>query len=319
MELFFLSPYAALVGLAIILPLMNFVVRERRRSRRRRAWKLPAPSALSVVADAGALLAIGALLALAAAQPVVEHKAARYARTDVEALVVIDTSRSMLATRAPDAATRFDRAKALVLAIRHRFPEIPIGLVSFTDRPLPHIFPTTDRTDFAQTLNDAIGIERPPPREQDFRVTDFTQLAPISTDRFFSDQVAKRVLVVLTDGESKSVVRESLSRNFQEANIHVVFVPFWNADERIFGDHGEVEQYRPSNDAFQELVLLARFLQAPVVLEENTTQLYRLLDQYFGNGTRVVAGTQRTATSLSGFAILLAGLPFSFLIFRKAI
>ena len=60
-----------------------------------------------------ALAAVPVLLGIAAAQPVLETTHVVPERTDVEAYVVIDVSRSMLAAAGPGEPTRFERAQDL--------------------------------------------------------------------------------------------------------------------------------------------------------------------------------------------------------------
>ena len=60
----------------------------------------------------GALVLAIALLGLAAAQPVVASPHQSAVRRDADVFVVLDTSRSMLASRAPETPTRFDRARS---------------------------------------------------------------------------------------------------------------------------------------------------------------------------------------------------------------
>ena len=70
------------------------------------------PSQLIVVA--------AALLGLAAAQPRLEWTSDKRVRDDAEAIVVIDTSRSMLARTSPRSQIRYARATAAALRFRSR-------------------------------------------------------------------------------------------------------------------------------------------------------------------------------------------------------
>ena len=101
---------------------------------------------------AAAIVATAALIAVAAAQPVIQHSTTRHERTDAEAYVVFDISRSMAASPAPRAPDRLARARAFALALRPRLASIPVGVASFTDRVLPHLFPTTDEGAFAAVV-----------------------------------------------------------------------------------------------------------------------------------------------------------------------
>ncbi len=106
----------------------------------------------------------GVLLGLAAAQPVFEWTSDRTVRTDAEAFVVLDVSRSMLAQRSLDEPMRIERAKKAATELRAALPDVPVGVASLTDRVLPHLFPSADQEVFEATLERSVGIEQPPPR-----------------------------------------------------------------------------------------------------------------------------------------------------------
>ena len=80
--------------------------------------------------------------------------------TDAEAFVVIDTSRSMLARSSPRSTIRYARARAAALRFRDAFADVPVGIASFTDRVLPHLFPSADDDVFVATLR-ALDRDRP--------------------------------------------------------------------------------------------------------------------------------------------------------------
>src|SRR2546423_621322 len=144
MSISFLTPRAALVGLAVVLPLAAFVIVELRSGRLRGELRLQAKRRVSHLPIVLSIVVFAALIAAASAQPVVERTATRYARTDAEAFILVDTSRSMLATEGPGKRTRFERAREAARELRAAIPEVPVGLASMTDRVLPHVFPTTD-------------------------------------------------------------------------------------------------------------------------------------------------------------------------------
>ena len=96
-------------------------------------------------------------------QPAIRTQTPRRQRTDAQAFVVIDTSRSMAARPSPTGASRLQRAKQLALAIGPQLGDVPVGVATFTDRVLPDLFPTSDRATYDSTVS-ALGIEDPPPR-----------------------------------------------------------------------------------------------------------------------------------------------------------
>ena len=182
-----------------------------------------------------ALAAVAALIALAATQPIVETERTVSERTDAEAFVLVDVSRSMLAAADAGAPTRLERARLVAEGLRQRVPQVPIGLLSLTDRVLPHLFPTTDGTVFVATLEQAIGIERPPPALFfSTRATSLNALEAIPARDFFEKTARKRLLVVLTDGESQDVTADLRRAYSRRPAIETYFVHLWDAEEGIY-------------------------------------------------------------------------------------
>ena len=97
MELSFLSPAGAVVALVAVVPLVALLLTELRARRVRAVLGLGAPGRLITVLLALSIAAAGLLVGAAAAEPVLERGSTRYERTDVNAWVVIDETRSMLA------------------------------------------------------------------------------------------------------------------------------------------------------------------------------------------------------------------------------
>ena len=228
------------------MPLAVLVLRERRARRLRRELGLRQPALRTQLPLALALVAVPVLLALAAMQPVVETTRTVRERTDAEAFVVFDVSRSMLAAAEPGSPTRLERAQALAEQLRAQLPEVPIGVLSLTDRVLPHLFPTIDENVFVSTVEKAIGIERPPPALYfSTRATSLGTLDAIPTRDFFSPSARKRLLVVLTDGESRPVDSDLRAAYSKGPPIEALFVHLWRADERIYETGVEEPGYRP--------------------------------------------------------------------------
>ena len=114
----FLSPLAGLVALLGLVPAR--CVRPRRgRAPGAGGARSASPSLGAARASfrSAALVAAAACLGLAAMQPVVSLDETRRVRTDAEALVVLDTTRSMLASATPGSRSRIERAKAVAAAL----------------------------------------------------------------------------------------------------------------------------------------------------------------------------------------------------------
>ncbi|MFN8187633.1 MAG: vWA domain-containing protein [Gaiellales bacterium] len=259
MSLTFLSPLAALAVLAVLLPLGALVRRERRYRRIRNVLALEAPYRRTHVPVAAALVVAFGLLAAAAAQPVVRVEGAVTMRTDAEAFVLIDTTRSMLASPAPDAPTRIRRAIDAASELRRALPDVPFGVASLTNRPLPHLFPTVDLAQFELVLRRAIGINRPPGTSKTpFLVaTDFQSLGAIATDNAFGPVSTKRLVILLSDGESGEYAARSIVRELRRGGVELIVVRLWSADERVWRADGTPEEYEPTSFTLPALAELA--------------------------------------------------------------
>ena len=102
------------------------------------------------------------------------------------------------------------------------------GIVSMTDRVLPHLFPTVDEAAFATTLRDAIGIERPPPEAIEPNATSCASLADLGTQGYFQPSTKTRIVVLLTDGECRPFDTAAVASALHGAKLLIVRV--WSAD-----------------------------------------------------------------------------------------
>jgi len=279
------------VCFAALLPLAALALGRRRAVRAAAAIGLPArrPGFGRPLVLVAACCAFG----LAAAQPALRRDDHRRERTDVQALFVVDVSRSMLASSGPTGATRLERARRAALELRAAIPQVPAGLAGLTDRALPYLFPTLDPRTFASTLREAVTIESPPPQQVARVATNFDALAALGTQGFFAPGLERRVCVVLTDGESSPFTRPGGCRT--------VVVHVWGADERIYRDGTAEAQYRPDEVA---PALAARL--GPVAREDDLGHARELLTAAAGDGpVREVRGSDRSTLELAPYAALV--------------
>ena len=251
MNVDFLTPSAGLVALAAVIPLAAWLVAEQRAAQARSVLRLAPPRRGTRALVPAALALAGGLLALAAAQPVLASRHASSVRRGGDVFVVLDTSRSMLAAPAPSAPNRFVRARAIARRLAAEAPSADVGLASLTDRVLPHLFPAGSRADFDATLEEAIGVERPPPASAEIgprlgRATSLGALADLATARFFAASPRPRVAVVLTDGESKPFDPDPVRRALARARVQLVLVRVWVPGDRVWTSGGTpASDYRP--------------------------------------------------------------------------
>jgi hypothetical protein len=314
----FLTPLAALFVLAAAVPLGALVLLERRASKIRRLLRVAGPGRRALAPVVVALVLLPALVAVAAAQPVVVRQRMVSERADAQAIVLFDTSLSMRAAGGPGRPTRLARAKRLALRLQQALADVPIGLASMTDRSLPNLMPTTDRTLFQRTVMQSIAVNRPPPSQQynAGRATSFDALIPLVESRFFAQGVQRRLLVVFTDGEASRispVLRLTLHRS-----VTPVFVHVWAPGERIF-QAGKVDpHYVPDAASTQALDDVARLTGAGRSYPErdftSVSHAAREAVGYAGTRTHVNAYAR---VALAPWFVLGGVLPLGFLFWRR--
>ena len=325
MTIDFLTPSGGLIVLAVLVPIAAFLAISRRAARMRRGLVLPEPPLRFRLVPLVAILAVAGLLGLAATQPLLQRSTSRSVRSDAEVLMVMDISRSMLAQRNPASPARLERAKGAADRLRASLPGVPVGIASMTNRVLPHLFPSADEEVFRATLERAIGIERPPPGSsfiaavQDTltNATSLASLAGVASQRFYSPAASRRLLVVLTDGESQRVSAPAVGRSLREAGIETVYLQFWAANERVF-TAGTPESYRANPAARSILDGLAAATQGRVYDESNVGAAVRRAREVLGSGpTRVEKDDRRQPLALAPYLAAAAFLPLALLLWRR--
>lgn len=319
MSLSFLSPLAALVALACLVPLGVLAAVRRTARARRRGVGLPEPARPALLVPLGLLLATALLLGLAASRPVLERTEPRHVRTDVEAIFVLDTTRSMLARSEPGATARIARAKAAAVRMRSALPGIPSGVSSLTDRMLPHLFPSPDEDTFRRTIDRSVGIERPPPAIG--LLTNATRLEALSaaaTRSFFSPTAARRLLVVLTDGESQPEQSPGIAALFRRPpRIRTIFVHTWEPGEKVFRGGVPEVAYRSDPAARAIVERLADQVDGEVFSATDLGAAIRAARRLAGTGPSVVQGERSWYVALAPYLVLAAALPLLALLWRR--
>ena len=317
MNVSFLTPVAFFFGLLAAVPLAVFVGRRRRADRIRAALGLGGGSGRSWVALAVSLAAVPVLVGVAAAQPVITSARTVPQRSDVEVFVVVDTSRSMLASSGTARPTRFERAQEDAVALQEQLRDIPLGLASFTDRVLPHLFPTVDQRVFRETTREALGIERPPPSTSfGTNVTDLDALGAVPTLAFFKPATTKRALVVFTDGESQAT--ETLATDFaSDPPIDVTFVRMGDASERIWESGVAEPGYVPVPNAAELLTAAATAVEGRVLDEGQVTEVAAAVRSAVGAGPTTPRRIEGNRQALMPYVALLTIIPLGFVLYRR--
>jgi hypothetical protein len=313
----FLSPWALAVGLLAVAGIAVLLVSERR-SRGIGAFLGLEPRPLwSVGIDVAALAGVGLLLGLAAAQPVVSQVRGTDGRTDAEAIVVFDITRSMLARKNATAPTRLERARDIAKRFRAELTTVPVGVSSLTDRLLPHLFPTVSTTTFTSTVDRAIRIEAPPPERRANRATAFGALADLGRQSFFADTARTRVAIVLTDGESIPFNLGELRGPLVSGRVSLYFVHLWDDEERVYDARQRPESYRPSPTSRPVIDRIVREVGGGVFSESDVEGAIDAVERRLGTGPVAPHGRELQAVSLAPYAAVAALVPLGLLLLRR--
>jgi hypothetical protein len=313
----FLTPADAVFVVAAAAPLAALLATERRAGRIRGALGLRAPARRTVVQAASALVLLPALVAVAAAQPVVVRQQLVKERGDAQAFIVIDTSESMRASSGRRAPTRLTRAKRIAARLQRALGDVPVGLATMTDRVLPDVMPTTDPSLFDRALAQSVGIDQPPPTQayKHDRATNFQALVPVLSSHFFSDAAKRRLLVVITDGEA--------SRDLELYGLGIghtlrpVFVHVWARGEHIYR-RGRVDPFYVADPSSAALLRRAAEVSSGSVFDESQLgSLVKTAKHAVGSGKAESHVNAYARIALAPWVALAGVLPLGFLFYRR--
>jgi hypothetical protein len=313
-----LTPSAALVAIAALLPLAAAVAGAARAGHVRRALGLQPARRRALAARLVPGAAAVVLLGGAAAQPALRHGSGHRVRAEVQVLFVLDTSRSMAASATPTSSTRLARAAAAAKMLRAEIPDVEAGVATLTDRVLPNLLPVADGAAFDATVDDAIGIEAPPPRVSTIRATTYEALNSIRSGNVFARRASRRIVVLLTDGESQQFNGPAIGRGL--AGIRLLAVRFWSPRESIYGTGGAADAaYRPDPVGAELLDELAVAMRGRVFDESRLGSAASVLHGLAEAGPTVEAPTGRPRTTpLAPYVAALALLPLAYVARRRA-
>ena len=305
-SLVFLTPWAALVTLAVLVPLVALAAALRRERHARRVLGLAEPPGSGRPGTVAAVVCALVLLGVAAAQPAIRTTTGLQVRTDAEAIYVIDTSRSMLASATPQSATRIKRARTAAVKLRRSLEDVPSGVATLTDRVLPDLFPDARADVFERTVDGAVRVDNPPPQSDAPTATSLGALSVLGTQNFFSPSAKRRLIVVFTDGESRPYPLGDTARALRRgAGVKTLFVHVGSPGEAVFGTDGRPENgYHADPGSGVGLATLAEATGGHVVQAGSIGAAARLARTALGDGpTRREGLTERTRTLAPWFAL----------------
>jgi hypothetical protein len=319
-ELDFLTPLGALAALTVAAPLAALVAAGRRGERARVAIGLPASIGRTLTPVAAALLLVGGLVGTAAAQPVLRSRDEVSVRTDAALWVVIDTSRSMLASTSRQGRRRIERARQLALQVRAALPNVPVGVASLSDRVLPHLFPSSDPAAFGRTVETTIRAGNPSPIAGGRLGTDLTAIAAVPRLGFFESAHRRRALLVLTDGESAAVAASTLTAAFRGSQrTALVVVHIGAVGEKVYDHHGLPEPaYRPIANAATMVQQIAATAGGRSLAEADAAAAPGVLRSALGaRGPTAERRHDQGRRPLAAYVLAAAALPLGWLLRRR--
>jgi hypothetical protein len=315
----FLTPWAALVAVLVVAPLLAYVVGERGRRRVTAVLHLREPSLWWRGSVAVAITAVAALLGLAATQPTLVRQVKQDVRSDAEAWFVLDTSLSMAASRNPGAPDRLTRSRLLAQRLRGDLKDVRVGLASITDRAMPHLFPSADRSTFRAALWRSMGIERPPPSDGfSVLITTLGSLSRLATDNFFSPAATHRLMVVFTDGETKPFLDRSLATLFRRPpGVATIFVRVWRRGEKVFVNGVADPLYKPEPRGAAYVRAIAAATGGSAFDEDRYGGIADAARDAVGSGPMSSLTHEQERFAMAPWLAALAFLPLGFLLWRR--
>jgi hypothetical protein len=257
-------------------------------------------------------------LAVAAMQPVAVIDQVRQERTDAEAWVIVDTTRSMLASSAPGTPSRFARARQIAEDVREGLADIPVGLATITDRTLPNVFPTTDQTSYRAALERAIDVGRPPSGGYEALGTAFEALGTAAEAQFFDQAATRRLLVVVSDGETRPLSPEQLAATLAgPPKITPLFVRVWHPDERVYIDGVPDPAYQVDLQSAAAVRRLASVTGGGAFGESQVDAVVAKAREVLGEGETSERPIGSRRYPLAPWLLVAAALPLGFLILRR--
>jgi hypothetical protein len=313
----FLSPEAALIGLAVAVPVAALLLAESRARVARALLRLPPPLTRGWVYVA-AIAFFAVFVSLGAAQPVLERERSRPVRSDAEVFFVLDTTRSMAAARSAAAETRFERTRRIATDMRRSLRDLRVGLASLTDRVLPHLFPSPSMQSFQLTLEDTLGVERPASVQRGNALgSSLGSFTGVPAQNYFDERAQYQVLVIFTDAESRPFNPALLRAAYRRSKIRTVLVRIGSADERVY-ENGVVDvRYEPQPNASRLAESFAEATRGRVFEEDEADAAVRAVREVVGPGEARGEARAVESTPLASYAFAVALLPLGFLLWRR--
>jgi hypothetical protein len=147
--------------------------------------------------------------------------------------------------------------------------------------------------------------------------TTFDSLASVPTLNYFSPAARKRLLVVLTDGETRRLERDLSGPFARKPKIETIFVRFWSRQERIYVTGVAEDGYQPLAGSTAALAQVASQAGGRIFAEDDADGAVAAARAALGTGPtaeRVIEGERR---ALMPWVMLAAVLPLGLVLRRR--
>jgi len=147
--------------------------------------------------------------------------------------------------------------------------------------------------------------------------TSLNALVAMPRANFFSPSAEKRLVVVLTDGETTEATAD-FARAFQRRpRIETIFVRFWDASERIYATGVAELGYAPNPALSARLVDASALVGGRVFAEDELGEVRGTAERFLGSGPTRPRKLRGERLALMPYVTLAAFLPLAFLLWRR--
>jgi hypothetical protein len=153
-----------------------------------------------------------------------------------------------------------------------------------------------------------VGIERPSARDEALQATTLQALAQIVQGRYFSPGARRRLLLVVTDGDSAPFDVGAVAAALRAGHVQLVLVRVGTTEERVYGADGTPEPlFRPSPLAGQTLDTLADATNGAAVSKAGAAA--QVAEDFLGRGPTSPEGAVTEVVSLAAVFAAAALVP----------
>ena len=223
---------------ALPLALFLWTIDSRSRAINRASGAGPGICTATTVIDLTLLVACAVLVATAIARPERAGYESIGVRADAAVFYVFDVSQSMSArnTRGDsDSQNRLERAQRTAAAAVSDVPDVMSGVAGFTNFIGSHLAVTSDQSAVKAAILETVAVDSVPTAGHQGSGQVTTDLSALSSAvKLFPENIAHKVLVIFTDGETRDTgITQRLGDYLYEERIKFIGVGVGNDDERL--------------------------------------------------------------------------------------